>query len=90
MRPLTPIAATCLVAIALSAPAHASDCGLIQDSDRRHMCYALADNSSSQCGLISDSDLRHFCYAVVDKSSSQCGLISAADLRRQCYSEAGS
>ena len=81
MRPLVTL--TTWLCLAVVSPASATDCGLIQDPDRRHMCYALADESSSQCGLISDSDLRHYCYGVVDKSSSQCGLISVPDLRRQ-------
>ncbi len=84
---LLPVAALGLSAVGAPGTAAASNCGLIEDADRRHLCYALADGSSSQCGLISDPDLRHYCYARVDRSSGQCGLISDSDLRHQCYGE---
>ena len=80
--------AVLLGALAIAAPAAASQCGLIEDSDQRHLCYARADGSTGQCGLIKDSDLRHYCYAVVGKSTSQCGLIRDADKRHTCYEEA--
>ena len=45
---LTALAVLALCFVIHSRIAAASSCGLVRDSDERHMCYALQDNSTGQ------------------------------------------
>lgn len=63
---------------------NASQCGFIQNADRRNMCRARAESNASHCGFIQNSDLRNMCKAQVTGERSSCGFIRDADMRNEC------
>lgn len=63
---------------------NASQCGFIQNADRRNMCRARAESNASHCGFIQNSDLRNMCRAQVTGERSSCGFIRDADMRNEC------
>lgn len=63
----------------------ASQCGFIQNADRRNLCRARAKREASECGFIQNSDLRNYCRAEIKGARSECGFIRDTDLRAECY-----
>jgi len=69
------------------SPAHAqtsSQCGFIQNADRRNLCRARTEKQASHCGFIQNADLRNLCKAEVAGDRSSCGFIKDADMRNEC------
>jgi ribosomal protein L37E len=61
-----------------------SQCGFIQNADRRNLCRARAESDASHCGFIQNADLRNLCRAEVAGDRSSCGFIKDADMRNEC------
>jgi len=68
---------------------NASQCGFIQNEDRRSLCRARAGKNVGQCGFIKDNDLRAMCRAEVGNNRGQCGFIQNADMRNECRASVG-
>lgn len=62
-----------------------SQCGFIQNADRRNLCRARTEKQTSHCGFILNADLRNLCRAEVAGDRSSCGFIKDADMRNECY-----
>lgn len=61
-----------------------SQCGFIQNADRRNLCRARVEKQASHCGFIQNADLRNLCKAEVAGDRSSCGFIKDADMRNEC------
>jgi hypothetical protein len=72
------------VGVSIAQAQTSSQCGFIQNADRRNMCRARAENQVSHCGFIQNADLRNLCRAQVAGDSSSCGFIKDADMRNEC------
>lgn len=62
-----------------------SQCGFIQNADRRNLCRARTEKQASHCGFVQNADLRNLCRAEVAGERSSCGFIKDADMRNECY-----
>ena len=75
-----------LLGLLTTGVAHADDCRLYEDDNRRNFCYAMTTGRASFCTNIDVDDVRLYCVALATQNHRACASIGDMDMRYRCRS----
>lgn len=67
--------------------ADAATCVIINDSDQRNKCYAIAKRDPAYCSLIRDRNSQNWCYVSVTGDRVYCQFLTTFEGRNACLAQ---
>ena len=83
------VAGIMFVATIFTSTVASANCNLIQNTDKKMLCYAIDNNNETKCNHINNNDNKWSCRAYVTQNPTKCNNIQNRDSKNLCYVMSG-